>query len=156
MRVRNLIKERKTQQSDTDWRRDDMQPRHAPVFTRTRPIRSGWRWRSARANSAERQYILNALCNPARDNWQATLILYAEAGASVVGRYEYHGSHPGLHVHADCERGGLELGSNSIDNLPRRPPALSFRRRTSAWTENSFWEAARRFFRVEERKGPLL
>lgn len=156
MRVRHLIKERKTQETDTGWRRDDMQPRYAPVFTRTRPVRSGWQWRSARAESAERQYILNALCSPVRDNWQATLILFAEAGASVVGRYEYHGSHPGLHVHADCERGGLELGSISIDNLPRRPPAESFHRRTSAWTENTFWEAARRFFRVEERKGPLL
>jgi len=156
MRVRNLIKERKTQQSDTDWRRDDMQPRHAPVFTRTRPVRSGWQWRSAKAESVDRQYILYALCNPARDNWQATLILYAEAGASVVGRYEYHGSHPGLHVHADCERSGLELGSISVDNLPRRPPAQSFHRRTSAWTDTTFWEAARRFFRVDERKGPLL
>ena len=93
---------------------------------------------------------------PTRDNWQATLILCTEAGASVIGRYEYHGSHPGLHVHADCERGGLELGSMSIDNLPRRPPAHSFHRRSSAWTENTFWEAARKFFRVEERKGPLL
>jgi hypothetical protein len=156
MRARNLIKERKTQQSDTDWRRDDMQPRHAPVFTRTRPVRSGWQWRSAKAESVERQYILYALCNPARDNWHATLILYAEADASVVGRYEYHGSHPGLRVHADCERSGLELGSISVDNLPRRPPAQSFHRRTSAWIENTFWEAARRFFRVEERKGPLL
>jgi hypothetical protein len=44
-----------------------------------------------------------------RDNWQATLILWTEAGASVVGRFEYHGSHPGLHVHADCERGGLGI-----------------------------------------------
>jgi hypothetical protein len=156
MRVRYLIKERKAQDSDTGWRRDDMQPRHAPVFTRTRPVRSGWLWRSAKAESVERQYILNALCNPTRDNWQAMLILCTEAGASVIGRYEYHGSHPGLHLHADCDRGGLEFGSMSIDNLPRRPPAQSFHRRVSAWTENTFWEAARRFFRVEERKGPLL
>jgi hypothetical protein len=156
MRVRCLIKERKTQESDTDWRRDDMQPRYAPVFARTRPVRSGWQWRSAKAESIERKYILNALCNPMRGNWQAILILCTDTGASVIGRYEYHGSHPGLHVHADCERGGLELGSISIDNLSRRPSAQSFRRRTTAWTANTFWEAARRFFRVEERKGPLL
>ena len=101
--------ERKTQDSDTGWRRDDMQPRHAPVFTRTRPVRSGWQWRSAKAESVERQYILNALCNPTRDNWQATLILCTEAGASVIGRYEYHGSHPGLHT---CMRIASEAGLN--------------------------------------------
>jgi hypothetical protein len=156
MRVRRLIAERKTQESDTGWRHDDIPPRFAPVFARTRPIRAGWQWRSAKAVSAERQYILTALCNSLRDNWQAMLILYSQEGASMIGRYEYHGSHPGLHGHADCQRSGLELGPVSIDNLQRRPAARAFHRRTFAWTGNTFWEAARRFFRVRERKGPLL
>lgn len=156
MRVRRLIAEHKMQQNDTGWRRDDMQPRHAPVFARTRPIRAGWQWRSARAQSAERQYVMTALCNPGRDNWQAMLLVCSDAGASVIARYEAHGSHPGVHAHADCERSGLELGSTSIDNLPRRPPPGAFHRRTFAWTEDGFWEAARRLFRVRERKGPLL
>jgi hypothetical protein len=156
MRVRKLLVEPKVQQSDSNWRRDDMQRRYAPVFKRTRPIRSGWQWRSARATSDEREYILTALCNPGRDNWQAMLIICEEAGASVVARYESHGSHPGLHVHADCARSGLETGPASIDNLPRRPAARGGHRRIGAWTENSFWEAARRFFRVRERGGPLL
>lgn len=156
MRVRGLIAEHKTQETDTGWRRDDMQPRHAPVFARTRPIRAGWQWRSARAGSGERQYVLTALCNPARDNWQAILLLCGETDASVVARYEYHGSHPGVHAHADCDRSGLELGPASIDNLPRRPSAQAFHRRTFAWTDDRFWEAARKFFRVRERKGPLL
>jgi hypothetical protein len=97
-----------------------------------------------------------ALCNASRDNWQAMLILYGQGGASTVGRYEYHGSHPGLHAHADCVRSGLELGAVSLDNLPRRPSARGFHRRMSAWTEATFWDAARRFFRVQERKGPPL
>jgi hypothetical protein len=156
MRVRKLLIEPKVQQTDSNWRRDNMQPRHAPVFRRTRPVRSGWQWRSARAESANREYILTAFCNPSRDNWQAMLILCEEAGASVIARYEFHGSHPGLHVHADCARSGLETGPTSIDNLPRRPVARAVHRRTGAWTENSFWEAARRFFRVRERKGSLL
>ena len=156
MRVRRLITEHKTQESDTGWRHDDMPPRFAPLFTRTRPIRVGWQWRSAKADSVERQYILTALCNASRDNWQAMLILCGQEGASTIGRFEYHGSHPGLHAHADCERSGLELGAVSLDNLPRRPSATELHRRMPAWTEATFWEAARRFFRVQERKGPLL
>jgi len=156
MRVRKLVTERKRQETDTGWRREDIPPRFVPVFARTRPCRAGWQWRSARAHSAERQYILTALCNSSRDKWQAMLILCSQDGASTIGRYEYHGSHPGLHAHADCERSGLELGSVSIENLPRRPSARAYHRHTYAWTENTFWEAARRFFRVRERKGPLL
>ena len=41
-------------------------------------------------------------------------------------------------------------------DLPRRPSAGAGQRRILAWTEDSFWEAARRFFRIRERKGPLL
>jgi hypothetical protein len=43
-----------------------------------------------------------------------------------------------------------------MDNLARIPPAGAPHRRTFAWTETSFWEAAKRFFRVEEKRGPLL
>jgi hypothetical protein len=156
MRLRKLIRELKTQETDTDWRSDQMQPRFAPVFARTRLIRAGWKWRSARAVSGEREYVLTALCNPRRENWQAMLILSTKAGGAVVARFEYHGSHPGLHAHAHCQRGGLEAGPNGIDNLRCVPSSGSHHRRRFAWTENRFWEAARKFFRVEERKGPLL
>ena len=77
-------------------------------------------------------------------------------GASVVGRFESHGSHPGVHGHAHCYRGGIEVGASGLDNLVRCPPADKPHRRTNAWTENSFWEAARRFFRVTDNFGPLF
>lgn len=157
MRIRKLIIERKTQESDSGWRSDDLQPRYSPVFTRTRPIRAGWRWRSARAVSGEREFVLVALCHPGRNNWQAMLILCTEnGGGSLVGRYEYHGNHPGLHAHTHCRRGGIEIGPSSVDNLLRVPSSGTRHRRHFALTENGFWEVARRFFRVRERKGPLL
>jgi hypothetical protein len=107
-------------------------------------------------NCTGRDFVLLAECNPSRANWKAMLILVTDTGASVVGRFEDHGSHPALHIHAHCERGGLEPGASSIDDLPRIPPAHQHHRRTTAWTEPGFWEAARRFFRIEEPKGPLL
>lgn len=158
MRVRHLIASKKELQSDTDWHTSDLQPRYAPIFPKTTPIRAGWKWRSARASSSEGEYILLAKCNPRRDNWQAFLISTADDGASVVGRFEHHGSHPGLHAHAHCERGGIEIGPRGLDDLVRIPAAgsKSHHRRTNAWTESGFWEAAKSFFRVQEKKGPLL
>ena len=123
MRVRHLVAEKKELEADTEWQTTDLQPRHAPIFPRTTPIRAGWKWRSARALGPSGEYVLLAKCNPNRDNWQAFLILTADDGSSVVGRFEHHGSHPGLHVHAHCERSGVEMGPHGLDDLVRVPNA---------------------------------
>ena len=152
MRVRQLIAKEKVLKSDTGWSARDLPPRHAPIYAKTRPIRAGWRWRSAACESAaSTRFILTALGNPGRDNWQAFLIVETDAGASVIARFEYHGSHPGLHGHAHCEKGGIEVGASGLDNLVRIPKAQQSHRRTNAWTEQTFWDAARRFFRVKDQ-----
>lgn len=159
MRLRQIIKEKKEIKSDTSWKTEDLTRKFAPIFPKTTPIRSGWKWRSARTSGSNSEYILLAKCNPRRANWQATLMKLTEDGnASVVGRFEHHGSHPGLHVHAHCQRGGIEPGPASLDDLIRIPQAgpKAYHRRNNAWTERSFWEAAKRHFHVEETKGALL
>lgn len=159
MRVRHLITESKTEESDTRWRSSDLQPRYAPIYPRTRPIRAGWEWRSARAVGTDRRYVLLAQCNPNRGNWQSLLILEGSEGPSVVARFEDHGSHPGLHTHVDCERVGVDTGPNSLDDLARLPSAHNYHRRKRAWTREEFWTASQRFFRVateQEPQGSLL
>ena len=156
MRLRRLILEEKAIENDGQWSDRDLQPRYAPIYARTKPIRAGWQWRSSRIASETGTYILLAECNPRRNNWTAKLIRETAHGPSVVARFESHASHPGLHVHAHCERGGLETGATGLDNLVRTPPAGSRHRRTNAWTETTFWEAAKRFFRVREEQGVLV
>jgi hypothetical protein len=152
LRVRHLAKERKTEKTTTPWSSNDIPPRHHPLYPKTYKITSGWKWRSLKAEGTSgANYILVALCNPTRDNWKATLFLETESGSSVVGRFEDHGSHRGVHVHAHCERGGLEVGPTGMDNLLRIPPVDKHRQRAiKAWTEASFWDAARSFFRVQD------
>jgi len=156
MRVRQLIEIRKVLNSETPWSDSDMPPRHAPIYSKTRPTKAGWRWRSAKVSAGSFNFVLVALCNVRRDNWKAILILERPDGASAVGRFEYHGSHPGLHCHSNCERSGLERSAKSLDNLDRYPKVGSFHRRQNAWTEGTFWGAAKRFFRVERSAGPLF
>lgn len=156
MRVRHLVALRKTMASDTQWQTTDLPPRHAPVYAKTRPIRTGWRWRSCQAAGGGRQFTLLAQCNPGRDNWSAVLMVANAEGYSVVARYEHHGSHPGLHAHAHCERGGIEVGSTGLGDLVRSPSIGTVHRRMNAWTEGTFWDAATRFFRVETPRGTLI
>jgi hypothetical protein len=106
MRIRILVKQKKVMRTDSLWSSNDMQPRHSPIYSKTKPIRAGWRWRSAQVEGKDgNNYILVSECNARRENWKAVLILNTVDGASVIARYEYHGSHPGLHVHANCDRG---------------------------------------------------
>jgi hypothetical protein len=133
-----------------------MPPKHAPIYSKTKPIRAGWQWKSAKINcDVETEYMLVDEINQKRDNWKAFLIVETQTGYSVVARFEHHSSHPGVHAHAHCERGGLETGLTGLDNLSRIPKAGRFHRRTNAWTETTFWEAAKRFFCVNDPKGPL-
>jgi hypothetical protein len=159
MRVRHLIIERKVLESDSGWRSDDLTPRNAPIFIKTKPIRAGWQWRSAKAIGQSGNFILLAECNARRANWKSMLMFVnPDRTASVIARFEQHGSHPGLHMHSDCRRSGIEIGATSIDGLLRIPNAASdsHHRRVSSWTENSFWEASKRFFRARDREGELL
>lgn len=149
MRVRKLVSEEKWLKADTGWRNTDLQPRYAPVYAKTRPIRAGWQWRSVKVASVQSQFVLLLLCNPKRGNWQSILILDQNDGSSVVARFEDHGSHPGIHVHSDCERSGVDVGPETLDDLLRIPPANRFHRRRRAWTMDEFWEVSRQFFRIK-------
>lgn len=156
MRVRHIILRTKLLSSETNWRDDDLPPRHAPIYSKSFPIRGGWRWRSARLQCADENYVLWAQCNPRRDKWKAVLAFDRNGEAFVICRFEYHGSHPGLHVHSDCQRSGIEPGSSGMNLLGRFPNNRHYHRRIMPLTENTFWDAAKRFFRVKVQNGPLF
>ncbi len=156
MRVRHLAKTKKVQIADTGWRSDDMPPRACPIFTKSRPSRAGWQWRSAKAEGSDREFILVALANINRGDLKAMMIVKTGSGHAVVGRFEFHSSHPGLHAHAHCERGGIEPGATGLDKLIRIPRAGAKHNRVAALSLSTFWAEARRFFRVYDDLGPLF
>ena len=155
MRVRHLLERPKVQRTDSGWRSDDMPPRACPIFAKGRPSRAGWQWRSVKAEADGEEYYLVALANTRRGDWKSMLIRKGTAGASVVARFEYHSSHPGQHLHSDCARSGIEIGAVGLDNLARFPDAKSRHRRTAALTASTFWQEARRIFRIHDDLGPL-
>ena len=155
MRVRHLVAEPKTISSDTTWRFDDMAPRYSGLYTKTKPIRAGWQWRSVVALSEHKEYIFLVQGHEEKDNWAAWLVLKTDGGCSLVTRFEYHGSHPGFHVHAHCERGGIEEGTGSINDLVRIPKATS-KGAVITLRRDKFWEHARVRFRISFPTGSLF
>ncbi len=160
MRVRRLICEEKEILTDTGWKTTRLQPRHAPIYRVSQAMRPGWKWRSSSARGLVRgkQYILLVRGNPGLGNWQSILMQKFDKEASVIARYEHHSSHPGIHGHVHCERGGIERGTSGLGNLVRIPKSdgKSYHRRTQTLTENAFWDSAKKFFRVRDKRGVLL
>ena len=156
MRVRKHIQVAKIILSDTNWQTDDIPPRHTCIYPKTRPNRAGWEWRSALVKSDISEYIFLSHVHPDRDNWQAMLVLKSDLGGSLISRYEYHGSHPGIHVHADCSRGGIEVGPTGINDLLRIPQVGKERQNNITLRKNLFWDKARLHFRIDYPKGELL
>lgn len=156
VRVRHLIEVPKDVTSISGgWAVKDIPPRWCPVYAKTRPNRSGWLWKAAHLQADGQNFTLISFCHPDKGNWKSWLMVRLNGSHSVVARFEHHESHPGLHVHSDCTRSGVEVGGASIDNLPRIPPADRPHRRKNAWTLGTFWNASLNFFRVKPDLGPL-
>lgn len=159
MRVRKLVTEPKSLDREIDWKQTDISPRYVPIYPKTRPLGRNNKWKTCSGRSANSEYILYALVNPLKDNWQAWLIQKVGDGYSVVSRLEHHGSHPGLHLHSDCDVSGIKLGSQSINANGRIPTGKGRHRRQLTWTEATFWNHAKKFFRFSNtpaNTGPLF
>ena len=156
MRVRHIAAIQKVQVDDTQWSLSDVPPRRCPINSKTKPIRAGWQWRSIKAEGGGRKFIAYAEANIRRGDYKSILIEDTPSGFSVIARFEYHSSHPGLHVHAHCERGGIEIGATGMGNLIRIPPVNKKHRRIAAFTLSTFWQEARRFYNIVDDNGPLF
>ncbi len=157
MRVRQIIATKKTQSADTLWRTTDLPVKYAPVYKKPRPMKAGWTWRSIELDAEGQAWVLTVQCHVTKDNWQAWLMKkFPDGTGSIVARFEYHGSHAGVHIHSSCDRSGLEPGGTSIDNLNRFPNSSSSHRRIVNFTKETFWERSLKFFHVDEIKGTLI
>lgn len=157
MRVRAITRIKKVVETDTQWKGTDVPPRHYPIISRAKPIRAGWEWRSVRAKSPDgRNFIAYLEVNLRKGDFKSVLIEDTVNGPSVVARYEYHASHPGIHVHAHCERSGMEIGATGMDKLARAPSLKKHHRRVGALSPSTFWAAASRFYGMEYETGPLF
>lgn len=157
MRVRSISRLEKQVIGDTQWRDKDVPPRHCPINSRIKPIRAGWQWRSLKAESVcGRNFVAYFEINLKKGDFKSTLIEDTPSGPSVVARFEYHSSHPGVHVHAHCDRSGIEVGPTGMSGLLRVPSLKSHHRRAGALSPSTFLTAASRFFGVVYDNGPLF
>jgi len=140
----------------TRWRIDVITPRFSP-FPKSRPSPPGGMWRSLIATAEGHRFMVFAQAQEERENFKACLALERDGVWQVLVRLEYHGGHPGLHIHDWCGT-PPPIGGKSFEAPNRRPRAGSRHRRVKTLTRANFWRLALDCFRVIPfaRQGELL
>ena len=131
----------------TRWRTDEIQPRYSPYPKTRRPPANG-SWRSLIASAGNDQFMVFAQVQEHRENFKAWLALRHGEEWRILVRLEYHGDHPGLHVHDWCGVKAPPIGGKSIDAPHRRPATGARHRQCEVPTKTSFWMLALNTFRV--------
>lgn len=131
----------------TRWRADTINPRHSP-FPKSRPAPPGGVWRSVVAKAGEHRFMVFAQVQEARENFKACLAVEHESEWRVLVRMEFHGGHPGLHIHDWCSNDDPPVGGRSFEAPYRRPLARSRHRQLGVPSLSGFWKLALDRFRV--------
>jgi hypothetical protein len=154
MNIRDLIRRPKRLSNAGKWADGGARgmPKSAFPLSRSRSFQLGrkWRWRVDLLSVDEVEARLLTALEPGTERFLAWLSVRRGDEFAIVARYEFHGDHPGWHVHSQC---GLVSGLKAAQIKPygtRRVPAANKRHRRSGYgiTETGAVAASFKVFRV--------
>jgi hypothetical protein len=105
MRLRDIVLAEKQEFQWFPWK-DGKMPKHVFPMTKNRSfrIRSKWRWRYCKFTCLGNSMRVLVAYRRDQQEYMALLGLdLTEGGTRVIARYEFHGSHPGWHIHSYCD-----------------------------------------------------
>lgn len=162
MTLRKFVKAVKVVTDAGLWS-DKRMPRIGSTFplSKARSLRvgtGGWRWRVLQVSDTSHQsFRLLLLYQARKQDYCAILARPVGRDMLVLGRLEYHASHPGWHVHATC-RSPLTCHSGRLrhDDMKRLAGSSGPNARMPfPLTDDDALEIARRFFRLPLDLGAL-
>jgi hypothetical protein len=120
---------------------------------------SSYRWRVIQFSALEVTCRLLIVFNISKEQYRATLAFEQDRDMSVIASLEFHGTHPGWHLHGACgEIAAIPLGSMRGVWQKRVPmPRMTHRRHDFRVTDDSTaLDVAAKFFRLHKTEGGLL
>lgn len=130
------------------WNSGVRMPSGAFPLSKQRKFRVGasHRWRIAKFLCGATEYRLLVTYRPQLEDYRCYLGRYKAGDTCLVARFEYHGTHPGWHLHADCEGGKEVFGLSSVGH---RLPRVGQHHRNAVFgvesDEKAFFAAAEKF-----------
>ena len=161
MRLKDVIRADKTVTSWGKWQEGAKLPRSAFPLSKSknRTYRlPSYRWRVIEFEVGGQPFRLLVAYRVDKEQYRAVLAVDYGRDMSVLAQYEFHGPHPGWHVHASCEH--IEEAPRGTMRHPwqRRIPRARARCRRIEFgisNDNQALNKAAEFFRLHKREGEL-
>lgn len=162
-----MIRVRDIRASDKDaveWGKWDGGKMPASAFPlsrrRARSFRLGtvYRWRIIRFQACGNQFRLLLAFSLAKEQYRAILAIEWDRDLTVLASYEFHGTHPGWHLHAACDDVAQVPRGVLIGPWQRRIPRARTKHRSVEFQvrdDDTALEVAARFFRLHKVAGQL-
>jgi len=156
---------RSANKSDVDWGKwqtGGMPPAAFPLSKRrgrSYRLGSSYRWRVITFSALGAKYRLLIAFNLIKEQYRATLAYDQDRDMSVIASYEFHGTHPGWHLHSACgDISAIPLGTMRGPWQKRIPqPRTPHRRHVFGVSDEVIaLEVAAKFFRLHKEEGALL
>ena len=147
------------------WQAGGMQAAAFPLSKRRSSsyrLGSAYRWRVIRFEAATGSAVMTCRLliayNAAKEQFRATLAVENDRDMSVIASYEFHGTHPGWHLHASCgDVATIPSGSLRGSWQRRLPkPRMSHRRIDYGISgDDVALNVAAKFFLLHKQEGAL-
>ena len=133
MLLRGFVRSKKTLVEAGQWT-DTKLPKTGGPFplSKNRSLRLGnlWHWRLVKLECDGRQFRLLLTCHEDKQQFVAYCGATIGTDTFVIGRLEYHATHPGLHIHGCCQPSQPEWhGRTGHQGLTRLPDGKAHHRR---------------------------
>jgi hypothetical protein len=106
MRLRDIIKARKSKVAYGQWKAGPMPKNLFPLTKsghRTLRFRGGYDWCLVTFTAMAADFRLLVAVNLQKEQYYAHLGMSGDGDTRMLGSLEFHGTHPGWHLHAACE-----------------------------------------------------
>jgi hypothetical protein len=113
---------------------------------------SGWHWNIVEIEAGNLEWRLLVAYQPNKENYQAVLGYVLGADMHVVASLEYHGTHPGWHIHGACRSANsADVGRLRYPDMRRLPDGKKYHRKTAFdVTEADAMRPAIDYFRLND------
>jgi hypothetical protein len=144
------------------WQTGGMQSSAFPLSKRRgRAYRLGssYKWRVIQFSALGETCRLLIVYNADKEQYRATLAIERDRDMIVIASLEFHGTHPGWHLHGACGDVGAHPVGSLRGPLQRRfpMPRTTHRRHLFGITsEGAALDVAAKFFRLHKTEGELI
>lgn len=161
MKIKDVVRAQKNVTDWGSWKPGPVPRKEFPlsrVKNKRYSIGPSYRWRIISFEALSHSFRVWILFRPDLEKYQAHLGVMRSGDMAVLASYEFHGTHPGWHVHAACGKENEVVPGRLARDCHRRIPSVGgwHRKTTFSVSEQNAVDIAAEVFGLYTEAGGLL